>query len=210
MGVDPSVNWESPLKIGEFPVKWLPAQVIVAITVWALSLPVDLLGLICCFPLSVIYTKTGRWPKWGWAWRDHRGGEPEAWWWTGTGSYGTGKHWSTKWRWLGVYWWNAVRNPSSNFGRYWPWDDALPEDVRTTKGSHVGSLNPKYTQLQNKRFAHVIRWDTKRPWLAWFEFTFRWNDSKYMEFKFGFKVGGVNYEGLGYTLRFHPYRTYTA
>jgi hypothetical protein len=110
---------------------------------------------------------------------------------------------------MGVYWWNAVRNASSNFGRYWPWDDCPVDDARQTEGSHVGSMNPKYTQLQGKRFAYVVRWDSKRPWLAWFEFTYRWNSNRYAEGKFGFKVGAVSYEGLGYTARLHPYREFT-
>jgi len=222
---DPSINWEPRKTKAEFPLKWLPIQIILTLVLWIISLIVDIIGYFVCIPLSISYVKTGTWPKWGWAWRDHRGGEPEEWWWTGKGSYGEGKHWSTKWRTLGVYWWNAVRNPSSNFGRYWPWDDCSLDEVRETEGSHHGSMNPRYTVLQGKKFAYVVRWDSNRPWLAWFEFTYRWDTPnclarlyswfgfssyKYAEGKFGFKVGGVNYEGLGYTVRLHPYRTYTS
>lgn len=205
---DPSIKWEQPVKAGQFPWWWLPVQIVFTLIAEVTSWIVDLIGIIVCIPLTMIYVKTGVWQKWGWLWSSHNGPEPEYWWWVeGGGKRAAGGHWSTRWRGLGIYWWRAIRNRSSNYTRLGT--DCDVRDARQTPGSHHGSMNPYYTRMQGKRFAYKVRWDKNRPWLAWFEFSYRWNDTKYCDGKFGFRVA-QNFVGLGYTVRIHPWVTFTA
>lgn len=206
---DPSVKWMPKVTVGNFPYLWLPVQIIYALYANILAWIVSFLGLFVVIPATYYLSKHLQWPAWSKWFVDYDDFEPESWWWEeGAGSNKAGGHWSTRNRWLGIYWWHAVRNPASYFKRYAFNSDCTLEELRTTIGSHHGSLNPTYTILQGKKFAYRVRWDIDRPWLLWVEFTRRWNNTKYMYFKFGFKLGAI-YDGLGVTLRFHPYRTFS-